>query len=211
MAKLPLPPAPESLRRVPPKLLTLGTERPLWRIYFRGGPHPTLWNAFRHWGPGNGRFDHHLSSADGGGTMRSRGILYAADRIGTCVAEVFQDTRSIDRTARVPWLVAFAPARPLTLLDLTGRWTTRIGASMALSSGPRPRARVWARALYDAFPQAEGIAYRSAMYGGAPAFALFERAAGVLPSRPHLQLPLDDPRLEPGLERIAEEIGYSLL
>ena len=37
----------------------------LARVFFRGGNHSAAWNDFRYWGPGHGRFDHHLPGPDG--------------------------------------------------------------------------------------------------------------------------------------------------
>lgn len=90
----------------------------------------------------------------------------------TCIAEIFQKTRTIHRSHQKPALVGFALASPLKLLDLTGAFTTRIGASMGLLSGARRIDRNWARGLYAAYPEAQGIAYlrhrpQRTRYGGA--------------------------------------------
>jgi hypothetical protein len=116
----------------------------------------------------------------------------------------------IDRIARDPWLVGFALRRPLNLLDLTGSWPTRAGASLAISSGPRPRAQRWSRAIYEAFPQGMGIYYGSSMDGGSSCAALFERAALALPAQPVFHRPLADPALLPALKQAAREMGYGL-
>ena len=79
MVKLPDPPEPAWLSaHVAPELRPLPASSRLWRIYFRAGPHPTLWNSFRHWGPTAARFDHHLADAGGQGCLQARGVLYAA-------------------------------------------------------------------------------------------------------------------------------------
>jgi hypothetical protein len=85
--------------------------------------------------PTNSRFDHHLPPS----AVQDRGILYAAITGMTPFAEVFQETRVIDRRRNAPWLVAFDLARPLELLDLTDSWPTRAGASMAINSGHGPK------------------------------------------------------------------------
>lgn len=92
---------------------------------------------------------------------QERAILYAAIEGPTCLAEVFQDTRVIDRHRNDPWLAAFVIAGALDLLDLTGTWPTRAGASMAINSGPRPGAQRWARAVWDAYPVVHGLYYPS--------------------------------------------------
>lgn len=179
----------------------------LWRLYFRGGRHPTFWNAFRAFGPTRGRFDHQLPPR----RLQMRRIFYAAEGGKTCLAEVFQDTRVIDRAARDPWLVGFELRRPVTLLDLTGTWPTRAGASMALGSGPRPRAQRWSRAIYEAYPSIEGLVYPSSMHANRPAVALYERAALALPAAPIFHRPLIDPILLPVLSRVARDLGYGLV
>jgi hypothetical protein len=87
-----------------------------------------------------------------------------------------------------------------------------MGASMAIHSGHRARARGWARDLYEAYPTIEGIQYASSMNGGAPALALNERALRNDPFPPH---PLfhralaDDILLDP-LKHAARSLGYAL-
>ena len=95
------------------------------------------WQEFRDYGPTSARFDHHLEPA----RVQDRAILYASTQAPTCNVEVFQETRLIDRTRNEPWLVDFEVEREVSLLDLTSSWVTRAGASGAIDSGPRPRAR----------------------------------------------------------------------
>ncbi|MGH7878318.1 MAG: hypothetical protein ACREQD_02355, partial [Candidatus Binataceae bacterium] len=128
------------------------------------------------------------------------------------LAEFFQHTRRIDRAAQSPWLVVFELARSLELIDLTGDFATRMGASMAIHSGPRARARRWACALYEAFPTAEGIFYASSMNGGAPALALTDRAERrrVFPAHPLFHRALADDVLLDTLKDAADRLGYAL-
>src|SRR3954452_17380806 len=155
------PPPPEDLRRIPPAIHTLPGGTELWRIYARGGDHPTTWNAFRTYGPTNLRFDHH----DPPPRPQRRGILYAAEQALTCFAEAFQDSRTIDCTAREPWLVGFRTRVALALLDLRGVWPTRAGASQEINTGDRERARQWSRVFYLAYPDIAGLYYPSKMHG----------------------------------------------
>lgn len=136
--------------------------------------------------------------------------MYAAASPVTCLAEVFQKTRTVHRAYRSPALVGFATARPLTLLDLTGPFATRIGASMGLMTGPRSVARSWGRALYAAFPDAQGLAYPSSMHGNAVAFVLNDRAdpALVLPTSPGFHRTLNDPAMLTLIKNAARELGY---
>ena len=211
MAKLPEPPSVADLRLVPPDVETLLAGTRLWRIYFRGGDHPATWDRMRDYGPvGSARFDHHLDPP----RSQDRGILYAAtgdDAIATCVAEVFQDARLVDTRRNGPWLAAFALTEDVSLLDLTGKWPTRAGASTNINSGPRPRCRRWSRAIYGAYPGLGGLYHASSMNGNKPAVTLYERASNTLPRAPVLNRPLSDPSLLIPLKRIAAELGYDLI
>lgn len=204
MAKLPAP--PPTLTLAPDvRLLPAGVR--LFRVYQAAGDHPVAWNGFRHYGPSASRFDHH----DPPPSLQAKGVLYAAADAITGLAEVFQATRVIDRGARQPWLVAFELRRDVALLDLTGTWPTRAGASMAINSGPRPQARRWSRAIYDAYPAVDGLLYCSSMHANRPAVALYERAAGAVPSVPHFHRALADPALLPRLNAAATRLGYGLV
>jgi len=207
MPKFPEPPPPEELRKTSPEIRLLRAGTLLLRIYFRGGRHPTLWNVFRSFGPAGGRFDHHVSPA----RTQDRAILYAATLAQTCIAEVFQASRMIDRVLRKPWLVGFRCTSDLSLLDLTGTFPTRVGASMKISSGPRPRARRWSRAFYEAHPDISGLLYPSSMNANRPALALYERAQAALPAAPSFHRALDDPALLIPLQHVAHELGYRLV
>ncbi len=207
MPKFPEPPAAERLAAVAPALRVLPAGSELWRLYFRGGAHPASWHTFRAYGPvRSARLDHHLPPP----RVQENAILYAAGAGPTCLAEVFQEGRLIDRTARQPWLVAFATVAELLLLDLTGLWPTRAGASLALTTGPRPRAQRWSRAIYEVYPRVQGLFYGSSMHGNAPAVALYERSLPALPATPFFHEALSAPALLLPLQRVALQIGYAL-
>jgi hypothetical protein len=207
VAKLPEPPPATQLATIPAveRALPVGTR--CWRIYFQGGAHPGSWDALRGYGPTGARFDHHLPPA----RVQDRRVLYAAEQAATCLAEVFQDTRTIDRRRNDPWLVGFALIRPVTLLDLTGAWPTRAGASMAINSGPRPRARRWSQAIYEAYPTVEGLYYASSMNANQPALALYERAVDALPRRPLFHRALADAALTGAIARAAQRFNYAVV
>lgn len=212
MAKFPEPPPAQQLRALPAAEKTLAAGTILWRVYRRGGRHPALWQGFRHYGPLNGRFDHHLTDARDRPQLQDRGIYYAAPDIHTALAESFQGTRVIHRnTEDQPWLVGFELKAQVRFLDLMGVWPTRAGASMNINSGPRPRARRWSMAIYEAYPALQGIYSPSSMYANRPMASLYERAVGALPDHPVVHRPLNDPALLVGLERAAVEIGYDLI
>jgi hypothetical protein len=210
LAKLPNPPA--DLARIPPAIRNLPAGTEFWRIYKRGGDHPVLWNTFRAYGPRlTARFDHHLPDEEGRPSVQARKILYAGAEIATCLAEFFQDTRQIDREAGEPWLAGFQFRRDIDLLDLTEVWPTQAGASMVINSGPRSRARLWSRAIYDAYPGIQGLYYASSMHANRPALALYERGEPALAPTPLFNRPLSDPALLVDLDRIAGSLRYALV
>jgi hypothetical protein len=208
VAKFPEPPAPRDVP-VPSgaELRSLPAGTPLWRVYFRGGPHSAVWNQFRHFGPTSARFDHHEPPL----RTQTRGILYAAARGPTCLAEVYQDTRTIDVRRREPWLVEFELVREVVLLDLTSRWVTRAGASAAIATGSRPRARRWSQVLYQALPQIHGLFYPPSMDPEGTAIALWERAADAVPSQPRTHRALADPILLGAVREAARAFGYGVV
>ena len=213
MAKFPQSPGVAELARLTPVSLTLPAGAALARVYFTRSAHAFAWNEFRHVGPLNSRWDHHLPNIDDEAVLQQRGIYYAAVDAKTCLAEVFQDARRIDRGFQSPWLVVFKTLGTLQLLDLTGDFATRMGASMAIHSGNRARARGWARDLYEAFPTLQGILYAASMNGGAPALALNERAlrAGpFFPAHPEFHRALADDVLVDPLKNAARGLGYAL-
>lgn len=207
MPKFPEPPAIATLRALGPALHELDAGTELWRIFRGAGPYAATWNLFRQWGPvATARFDHHLPPP----RLQQRGVLYAATSIAAAIAEVFQVERHIDVISGSPMLVGFRSSRAVRLLDLTGLWPTAAGASMNIASGPRARAQRWSRAIYTAFPEAEGIWYGSSMHANTPCVALYERAADALTPDPLLLLPLAHPVLADDLRRLAAQLRYRM-
>lgn len=207
MTKFPEPPDVRTLAAIAPEVKRLERGTILWRLYFQGGRHPLPWNALRHYGPTLGRFDPHEPPP----RVQRRAVLYAASTGPTSLAEVFQETRVIDRRAQSPWLVAFALTRPVALLDMTRTWPTRAGASMALTTGPRSRAQRWSRVIWAAYPAIEGIWYGSSMFANTPCAAFFERAKSAIPERPVFHRALTEPALLEPLRNAAYEMGYGLV
>jgi hypothetical protein len=204
MAKFPEPPDTLAL---PAEIKTLPIGTDLWRVYFVGGRHPAEWNGFRRFGPTTSRFDHH----DPPPSLQKKGVLYAAAEAITCLAEVFQAVRVIDRNAGQPWLVGFRIVRELSLLDLTSSWPTRAGASMAINTGPRPRAQRWSQLIYATYPGVDGIYYPSSMHANSPSLTLFERAQSSLPTGPMFNRALADPTLLRRIGAAAQRLGYKLV
>jgi RES domain len=207
LAKLPAPPPPARLVALgaDEKVVPVGTT--FFRVYFRGARHPVTWRAFRAYGPTDARFDQQLPPP----REQERGILYLAIHPRTALAEAFQRRRTINARRLAPWLVGFQTAAPLGLLDLTGLWPTRAGASMALSTGPHARTRPWSRAAYAAYPHLHGLWYGSSMDSLRGCVALYERAAHALPVAPAFHRALADPALRALLEHWAAELSYRLI
>lgn len=208
MPKFPRPPVALPLLGATDRR-TIEEGRVVWRVYKAAGSHPSAWNAFRYHGPvAIGRFDHQAPPAH---DDPDRGILYGALDVIGALAEAFQDTRTIDRSRREPWLVGFELELDLVTLDLAGLWPTRAGASIAIATGRRDTAQAWSRRIYDAYPDIQALLYPSSMAGGSLNLALYERANGHLPFHPRFQTPLTHPGLVLPLQRIAAQLGYGLL
>lgn len=208
MPKVPRHPDRDRLDSTAPVWYPVAPGDELWRVYFRGGEHPSRWNQFRTFGPTDARFDHQFEARPNIG----RAVMYLALNPITCLAEAFQKTRTIHRAYRKPVLVGFAIRSSLKLLDLTGTFPIRIGASMGLMTGARSVGRNWARALYAAYPEAQGLAYPSSMHANAVAIVLNDRTepAGALPRSPGFHKALDDVGMITLLKNAAHEIGYAI-
>lgn len=211
MAKVPRALDLATLRTLDPPTTTLPVGTRLWRLYYRGGNHPTAWRDFRHVGPVDARFDHHLPDTDGNPAVQDRAILYAAAHPFTCLAEVYQQERTINRWHKLPWLVAFEIKNEINLLDLTGSFPTQSGASMGLMSCARSVARRWAQGYYEAYETLHGLCYPSSMHANAMAVVLTDRAeaVGVLPEVPRFHRALADPAMLSIIRNAARTLGYA--
>jgi len=90
--------------------------------------------------------------------MQSRGIYYAARDAKTSLAKAYQATRRIDRVFQSPRLVVFETPASLKLLDLTGDFARRMGASM---HGGQHAIALNERALREPFFPAHPLFHRS--------------------------------------------------
>ena len=206
MVKLPAPPPPGELEpvdgytRSEPALV-------LWRVHRTEGEHAIGWDRLRYWGPvATARFDPHLAPPH----SQSRGALYAGLGIPDILAEVYQETRVVDRAAGAPYLAAWRPARPLRLLDLTGDWPIKAGASYTINAGRKDYCRSWAQTIYTAHPDLDGLWHHSSMTGR-PLVTLFTHAADSFPGRPDIDLPLAHHGLDMILLDACNQIGYRLV
>lgn len=202
-----LPPQPSlPLVRRQGDLHRLGRSSALWRVHPTAGPYVTPWDRLRYVGPTASRFDPQPSPFG----RSDRGVTYASLDVATVLAEAFQQTRVIDVHRRAPYLTGWRPARPLTLLDLTGTWPIRNGASHVLTSGPKTVCRAWARAIDEQWPDLDGLWTVSTMTGQ-PTVALFTSAADAFPRRPAFSRPLSTPALQGALRQAATDIGYRVV
>ena len=210
MPKLPRPPTAVSLRSTllaQTDIVAVAPHSTLWRIHRTVGTHVQPWNEIRRYGPLPGRrFEPH----DPPLREQDKSVLYVGLDTRTCVAEVFQTTRLVDRHTGTPYLTGMQLTRSVRLLDLSGDWPTRAGASQAINSGPRPRASDWARTIREAY-EIDGLWYPSSMHGGGMCAALFDTAADALPAGPRVSVALAHPALAGPLARFADDLGYRLL
>ena len=162
---------------------------PLWRVHTVTGPHALRWDELRHFGPAlTMRWDPHPPPP---AMHAAHAVSYTALDPTTAFAEVFQRTRAIvvasDRA-----LVGWQPSRPLTLLDLTGDWALRNGASASLFAAPKSTTRAWAAAIHRQRPELGGLLVPSTMTGK-EMVVLFAPAADSFPAFPAFARVLNDP------------------
>ncbi len=203
--KLPLAPALPLVRR-PDDLHRICRDTALWRVHPTAGPHVTPWDRLRYVGPTTSRFDPQPPPSG----RSDRGVTYASLDVATVLAEAFQRTRVVDVHRRAPYLTGWQPARTLTVLDLTGTWPIRNGASHVLTAGPKTVCRAWARAIDEQWPDLDGLWTVSTMTGR-PAVTLFTTAADAFPRRPAFSRPLSTPALQGALTQAAADIGYRVV
>lgn len=206
MVKLPAPP---DAGRLEPMDADIRTEEDvtLWRVHPTLGDHVIAWDELRYWGPAaTMRFDPHLPPP----RAQDRGVLYAGLAIPDVLAEVYQQTRVVDRAAKGAYLAGWQPVRPLRLLDLSGTWPIRAGASYAINSGRKDHCRLWAQTIHTARPDLDGLWHHSSMSGGT-LVTLFTHAADSFSARPAFDMPLTHGGLHLPLLDACERIGYRLV
>lgn len=194
----------------PPQKLTLAehdvveVRRPLWRVHTIVGPHALRWNELRHYGPARTmRWDPHPPPP---AEHPDYAVSYAALDPVTVFAEVFQLPRAIivapDRA-----LAGWVPTRALRLLDLTGDWALRNGASASLFAAPKSTTRAWALAICDRWPDLDGLLVPSTMTMK-PMVVLFAQAANSFPVRPNFTRTLHDPSARHIIDWSAATLGW---
>jgi len=206
-AKLPKgPPADLAQRR--PEWYSWPQGRPLWCIADGKGRYARRFGEMRSFEPlRSARFDPHPEPP---GISPSEKVLYVAGDLLTAIAERYQRSRAVILgEATSPIVYSWSTMRPLRLVDLTGAGATRLGASQALTTGPRSVARRWAHAIHAAWPDADGLYYRSSMSARECA-ACWGPAADSFPSKPALAIPIDFPseEFQDLLQAACAELGY---
>lgn len=206
--KLPaIPPRPLSLE---PSDLT-EIEGPLWRIFKTSGAHPSAWNELREFGPLPGmRFDPH---PDGTPALHPGvGAAYASEDFYTAFAEVFSDSKVIDREEGRRVLAAWRPIRPIRVLDITGRNVSRIfGAASVQMTDNKNVTRAWARALFEDYgDEVDGIRSRSSVDNGF-VITLFPRASDSFPRAPGEHQELSAVTAEVYVEAAARALGFDVI
>jgi hypothetical protein len=206
LVKLGRAPGPAELTDQSEDWVALPTSSVLWRVHRTAGGHVVAWHHLRHWGPSDARFDPHLRPP----SVQSVGVSYTSLDVPTCLAEAYQVRRVVNTVFEAPYLTAWSPRRELHLLDLSGTWPVRNGASHAINTGRHDLCRGWARAIYERWPAADGLYYRSAMTGR-PSVALWTAAVNSFPARPGFSHALAAPMVRGLLQQAADEIGSRLL
>lgn len=205
MAKLPREPDIATLRSLGPDLARLPAGTSVWRIHRTSGPHPAGWDERRVFGPSKtARFDPHSEPAR---IQEGVGVVYLARDVPTALAEAYQATRVVTVRRNAPYLTGFTTAADLELLDLTGGWPLRAGASHTTNAGRRDVARRWVRAFVEVWPDLHGLLYTSSMTGRT-CVALYMPGRHALPGTPAFSEPLSCAGLTNHLADAANEIGY---
>jgi len=82
---------------------------------------------------------------------------------------------------------------------------------MAINTGLRHRARRWSQAIFDTYPDAEGLWYPSSMDANRPCVALYERGRSAVPTNPLFHAALNDPTLTVLIHNAAARFNYGVI
>ncbi|OOP59534.1 hypothetical protein BMF89_20415 [Arthrobacter sp. SRS-W-1-2016] len=177
----------------------------LWRIHYTASTHVIPWNRLRTWGPVAGsRWEPHPLPP---GDAAPLGAAYLGEDVLTCLAEVFQLTRFVDIDRDAPYVTAFRTTRDLTLVDLTGDWLLKAGASARVAFGEKARTRAWARAIHEAWPDIDGVYSLSALALRHKVVTLWTDDA--IPAAPDFSHPLSSPAIIADIVSEAAKIRYT--
>lgn len=120
--------------------------------------------------------------------------MYTATTANTAFAEVFQESRMIDRDADGPVIAAWQPSRELQLLDLTSTWPVQNGASASMMMDDKANTQAWAQAIFAQFGGDIDGLYHQSSITNEPMVTLFLRVKvlDAFPKRPRLWVSLAD-------------------
>lgn len=186
----------------------------LARVFPAGGLHPVRWDEFRTFGPvPNGRFDHHVASdpdrAIWYGALSETAGGRKADALLGAIAETYGDTHVIDRSVSGRSAVLCQADGPLRLLRLDSSWLSAARGNAAIYADDRAMAQQWARAIYDHYPDLDGLYFPSSNHPPSACVAVWERAPSL--TAPGLLRRLDHPGLLPHLTTISDELGWPIV
>ncbi|MGI8947688.1 MAG: RES family NAD+ phosphorylase [Ornithinimicrobium sp.] len=177
----------------------------LWRVHRTVGPYRQRWDQMRTWGPVDSRWDPHPEPP---GDDPDSAVMYAAPEVTPTLGEVFVHRRAITLSAAHA-LVGWTPTRALELLDLTGTWAVRNGASASLHAAPRSTCRRWAQAIRETWPELDGLRAPSTITLR-PMVVLFAPALDSFPDGPALARALDHPDLSGVFVDAADSLGWAI-
>jgi hypothetical protein len=181
---------------------------PLWRIHTTGGTHPSAWDELREYGPiEDFRWE---PQPEPPGSHPGVGVSYTAPDPVTCFAEVFQADRAIHLVSQRT-LSGWELTRPLALLDLTGDWALRHGASASLPHTTRNTCRGWARAIVAQLGNHLDGLWTPSTLTGRPMVVLYQRAASAFPTAPAFTRPLLHPDVLLLADRASLRLGWPLI
>lgn len=143
-----------------PPLHELGPGEELVRFY---NPKHGPWNYQRSLGPLPGlRFDHHVVSS---GADSGRSAWYAATSLIGAVAEAFGDAGMIDKAANRRICIVRLRSQ-LSLVNLVGIAARSLGLDQRIGTTTEyALCQAWARALYEQYPEIQGIRWRGRQAG----------------------------------------------
>jgi hypothetical protein len=206
VAKLPLPPSPETLRGTGEPAWAKNVPEVLWRIRLTRGDHPCAWNGFRAYGPlPSGRFDPHQPPP----RIQTEAVAYFGADWQVCLAEVFQQTRIVDSRTNDPFLTGISPSRTLQLIDLRGLWPLTVGASHHINTARKDHRRAWARAIRRAWPHADGLVSTGITAG--TMITLYNPGRDALGQHAVFDRPLADEAIEDHIAAATAQISYDLI
>jgi hypothetical protein len=141
------------------------------------------------------------------------GVMYAATLPWTAIAEVYQATRVIDRSAGGATIASWMPSRRLQLLDLTTNWPVLNGAAASMMMDDKSTTQAWAHAIDEQFSDRIDGLYHHSSINNRPMVTLFSRTERYpsFPARVGFRAQLSDPTADEIVAHAARLLGYGAL